>query len=138
MKKGTIPPQVRIVMNPHQLRRKYQEDYTTTRSTHAIYNMENLHGGSAYVSYAHTMTGHNDKGDTCPSTQHAMNTGSTAKRMPASSICGTNNNTRHSWDMDMTGTTASYSYSTLTMTANSRTGNTAWNPDAGNMKLTSS
>ena len=124
--------------NPRQLKRKYQEDYTTTRSTHAIYNMENLHGGSAYASYARTMTGHNDKGDTCPSAQHAMNTGSTAKRMPASSICGTNNNTRHSRDMDMTGTTASCSYSTSTTTANSRTGSIAWNPDAGSMKLTSS
>ena len=124
--------------NPHQLKRKYQEDYTTTKSTHAIYNMENLHGGSAYVSYACTTTGHNDKGDTHPSTQHAMNTGSTAKRMPASSICGTNDNMRYSWDMDMTGTTASCSYSMLTTTANSRTGSIAWNPDAGSMKLTSS
>ena len=123
--------------NPHQSRKKYQEDYTTTESTHATYDMENLHGGSAYASYAHTTTGHDDKGDTCPFTQHAMNTGSTAKRMPASSICGTNNNTRHSWDMDMTGTTTSCSYSALTMTANSRTGSTAWNPDAGSMKLTS-
>ena len=125
-------------MNPYQLKRKYQEDYTTTRSTHAIYNMENLHGGSAYVSYARTMMGHNDKGDTHPFTQHAMNTGSTAKRMPASSTCGTNDNTRHSWNMDMTGTTTSCSYSTLTTTANSRTGSIAWNPDAGSMKLTSS
>ena len=125
-------------MNPHQLKRKYQEDYTTTRLTHAIYDMENLHGGSAYVSYARTTTGHDDKGDTCPSAQHAMNTGSTAKRMPASSICGTNDNTRHSWNMGMTGTTTSCSYSASITTANSRTGSTAWNPDAGSMRLTSS
>ena len=124
--------------NPRQSKRTYQEDYTTTESTHATYNMENLHGGFAYVSYAYTTMGHNDKKDTHPSTQHATNTGSTARRMPASSICRTNNNTRHSRDMDMTGTTASYSYSALTTTANSRTGSIAWNPDAGSMRLTSS
>ena len=124
--------------NPRQLKRKYQEDYTTTRSTHTIYNMENLHGGFAYVSYAYTTMGHDDKKDTHPSAQHATNTGSTARRMPASSICGTNDNTRHSRDMDMTGTTTSCSYSTSTTTANSRTGSIAWNPDAGSMKLTSS
>ena len=124
--------------NPHQSRKKYQEDYTATESTHATYDMENLHGGFAYVSYAYTRMGHDDKKDTHPSAQHATNTGSTAKRMPASSICGTNNNMRHSWDMDMTGTTASCSYSASTTTANSRTGSTAWNLDAGSMRLTSS
>ena len=124
--------------NPHQSRKKYQEDYTTTESTHAIYNMENLHGGFAYVSYAYTTMGHNDKKDTHPSTQHAMNTESTARRMPASSTFETNNNTRHSWGMDMIGTTTSYSYSTSMTTARSRTGSTAWNPDAGSTKLTSS
>ena len=138
MKKRTIPPRVRIETNPRQSRKKYQEDYTTTESTHATYDMENLHGGFAYVSYAYTTTGHDDKEGTRPSAQHATNTGSTARRMPVSSICGTNDNTRHSPGMDMTGTIASCSYSTSTMTARSRTGNTAWNPDAGSMKLTSS
>ena len=124
--------------NLHQSRKKYQEDYTTTESTHATYDMENLHGGFAYVSYAYTTMGHDDKKDTHPSAQHATNTGSTARKMPASSIFGTNDNMRHSWGMDMTGTTASCSYSTLMTTARSRTGNTAWNPDARSMKLTSS
>ena len=129
---------MRIVTNPHQSRKKYQEDHTTTESTHATYNMENLHGGFAYVNYAYTTMGHDSKEGTHPSTQHAMNTGSTARRMPASSTFGTNDNTRHSQGMDMIGTTASCSYSTLTTTARSRTGSTAWNPDAGSMKLTSS
>ena len=100
--------------------------------------MENLHGGFAYVSYAHTTMGHDNKKGTHPSTQHAMNTGSTARRMPASSTFGINDNTRHSQGMDMIGTTTSYSYSMSMMTARSRTGSTAWNPDAGSMKLTNS
>ena len=137
MKKRTIPPRVRIMMNPHQSRKKYQEDYTTTESTHATYNMENLHGGFGYVSYADTTMGHDGKEGTHPSAQHATNTGSTARRMPASSTFGTNDNTRHSRGMDMIGTTTSYSYSMLMTTARSRTGSIAWNPDAGSMKLTS-
>ena len=111
--------------NPHQSRKKYQEDHTTTESTHATYDMENLHGGFAYVNYAYTTTGHNGKEGTHPSAQHAMNTGSTARRMPASSTFGTNDNTRHSQGMDMIGTTASCSYSTSMTTAKSRTGSTA-------------